>query len=161
MIEDIKAALRELESEDGRLLPADVVNAARDEDSVLHSHFQWNDTIAGEKYRLSQARQLIRLVRVDVIVHEIPLNVVSYLRDPDSEAHSAGYRSVVALRTEVDSARAAIIAEMSRVASAVRRARLVAAVLGVDGDIEAISALAAAVTERVSTPPPPPEAPPV
>lgn len=46
----------------GELHPADVVRAARPETSVLHSHFDWDDSTAAEKYRLWQARRLIRVV---------------------------------------------------------------------------------------------------
>lgn len=47
-----------------RLTPALVVDAARPEESPLHSRFEWDDKVAGEAYRLDQARRLIRSVRV-------------------------------------------------------------------------------------------------
>lgn len=50
----------------GLLTPKAVINEARDPDSSLHSAFQWDDTIAGENWRLFQARQLITTVRVRV-----------------------------------------------------------------------------------------------
>jgi len=39
-----------------------VVDASRPEDAILHRAFEWNDTIAGEKFRLVQARTLTRVV---------------------------------------------------------------------------------------------------
>ena len=45
MNENVAEVLKELER-DGRLLPVDVVERARDEDSPLHSHFEWNDGLA-------------------------------------------------------------------------------------------------------------------
>lgn len=39
-----------------------VVEAARPETAPLHPAFEWNDGIAAEKFRQSQARQLIRAV---------------------------------------------------------------------------------------------------
>ena len=43
-----------------------VVNLARNEDSVMHNDFEWDDEIAGEKYRVIQAQTMIRnLVLVD------------------------------------------------------------------------------------------------
>jgi len=50
------------------LHPKDVVDAARPKSSPLHSQFEWDNTAAGEKYRLHQARQLIS-VYVEVSVY--------------------------------------------------------------------------------------------
>lgn len=49
-------------SHGGHLEPEDVLNAARAHNSLLHTHFEWNDSIAAEKYRLQQARQLLKLI---------------------------------------------------------------------------------------------------
>jgi hypothetical protein len=38
-----------------------IVDLARDENSVLHNDFEWNDEIAGQKYRLMQAQQMVRM----------------------------------------------------------------------------------------------------
>lgn len=43
------------------ITPQSVVDLARDEKSALHSDFEWNDTIAGEKYRKIQASEMIRM----------------------------------------------------------------------------------------------------
>jgi len=44
----------------GILKPQAVVDVAADEDNVLHDQFCWDDEKAAEKYRLVQARQVIR-----------------------------------------------------------------------------------------------------
>ncbi len=41
------------------ITPQNVVDLARNENSVIHNDFEWNDTVAGEKYRLIQARKMI------------------------------------------------------------------------------------------------------
>lgn len=41
-----------------------VVNVARDENNILHNIFEWDDTVAGEKYRKIQASQLISNLKV-------------------------------------------------------------------------------------------------
>lgn len=144
--------LHELER-DGRLQPADVVTDARDPTSPLHSHFEWDDSVAAERHRLSQARTLIRSVKIHVTVRDTPLSVVGYIRDPElQDTRNPGYRNVLQLRTEEDSARAAIIEEMKRVANAARRAKSLAAVLGLTDQIEEIDRLAQNVTERVALP---------
>lgn len=37
----------------------DILEAARDENSELHKCFEWDDSIAAEKYRLHQARLIV------------------------------------------------------------------------------------------------------
>ena len=41
------------------LTPKTLVDVSRDENAPLHCEFEWNDGIAGEKYREFQARKLI------------------------------------------------------------------------------------------------------
>lgn len=48
----------------GELTPGAVVQVARDPKHPLHNRFEWDDSVAAEKYRLDQARQLIRVVKV-------------------------------------------------------------------------------------------------
>ncbi len=48
----------------GSLTSSAVVDAARDPDAPLHPAFTWDDEVAGEKWRLVQARLLIRAVVV-------------------------------------------------------------------------------------------------
>lgn len=48
---------------DRKVTPEEVLEQARsDENSELHKCFEWNDSIAAEKYRLTQARQIIQLL---------------------------------------------------------------------------------------------------
>ena len=56
--------LERIRSLTGKLLPKDVVKEAQKKKSPLHSAFEWDDEIAGEKYRVSQARTIIRSVLV-------------------------------------------------------------------------------------------------
>lgn len=46
----------------GRLTPPAVVEAAREARHPLHKHFEWDDAVAAQSYRLDQARMLIRSV---------------------------------------------------------------------------------------------------
>ena len=51
----------------GRLVPSDVVEEAKAEDSVLHRYFDWNNREAAQKWRIVQARDLISaIVTVEV-----------------------------------------------------------------------------------------------
>lgn len=61
---DLRGQLQAIYDEHKRLTPSLVVDAARDKAHPLHARFEWDNAIAGEKYRLDQARDLIRSVRV-------------------------------------------------------------------------------------------------
>ena len=63
MREDVKSELEFIRQRNGGLLKAsDVVEYARDNNSALHTMFEWDDSEAAEKYRLMQARSIIRVV---------------------------------------------------------------------------------------------------
>lgn len=59
---EIIAELRRIAKLGGGIIQAlDVVAAARDESSVLHDQFDWDDEEAAEKWRLMQARRILRV----------------------------------------------------------------------------------------------------
>lgn len=64
-IEEIR---RRLVAELKAFTPHHVLDDARDPDSPLHNHFEWDDTTAAEQHRLQQARTLInglRIIRIE------------------------------------------------------------------------------------------------
>lgn len=58
------------------LIPENVVNVARDENNILHEMFEWDDSIAGEKYRKQQASKIIANISVKVIAEDKPNKLV-------------------------------------------------------------------------------------
>lgn len=44
--------------------PEVLLDASRDENSPTHCEFEWDDTVAAEKYRIEQATNLIRHIRI-------------------------------------------------------------------------------------------------
>lgn len=56
--------LTAIRDEHGQLTPALVVDAARNPEHPLHSRFEWDDTLAAEQWRLEQAGQLLRIVKL-------------------------------------------------------------------------------------------------
>lgn len=83
----LRDVLQALYDERGKLTPALVVDVARDPDHVLHNRFEWDDSIAGERYRRDQAHELIRSVRVNYVSArtEEPLSIRAFqaVKDPD------------------------------------------------------------------------------
>lgn len=59
--------LQELTESEGGLTPQKLVDASRDENHPLHCEFEWDDSVAAEAYRITQAKQLIRDI---TIVHD-------------------------------------------------------------------------------------------
>lgn len=56
--------LERIKQRDGTIHADVVVDEARPEDAVLHPAFTWEDEVAAEKYRVIEARTLIKKVRV-------------------------------------------------------------------------------------------------
>jgi hypothetical protein len=86
-------ALFDLEKEDGRIFPADVVKAAEPKSSPLHDHFEWDNSEAGHQWRLQQARSLI--ARYTVAYETGPEKQVVHLRGLVAlRSEGGGYRSL-------------------------------------------------------------------
>jgi hypothetical protein len=135
-LEELKALA---DANGGLLTPAAVVERAENPKSALHGAFEWDDTEAARKYRLEQARQLIR-VTVEVIrtpTEETKVTAFFALRGDRYE--EGGYRHMPTL-VKTQAGREAILAtalweleafrdkyaqltEIAHVFSAIRKAR--------------------------------------
>lgn len=56
--------LEKIRKRDGAITPTAVVESARPEKSPIHKVFEWDDSIAAEKYRIDQANRMTRAVQV-------------------------------------------------------------------------------------------------
>ncbi|MET0530060.1 MAG: hypothetical protein ABW003_17275 [Microvirga sp.] len=83
----------------GELRPPRVVMAAKAEDHPLHPHFEWRDRIAANKYRLDQARTLIRVIREDDAYTGKPVR--SFL-SVTTKHGGVSYRTVGDVQTSAD-----------------------------------------------------------
>lgn len=68
----------------GELYPAHVIEAAKNPKNPLHKHFEWDDKIAAEKFRLDQARLLIRVIRIEDDAGDIRRQYIS-VRGPGAK----------------------------------------------------------------------------
>jgi hypothetical protein len=76
---DLESLLREVRERRGLLTPQNVVEEAKPQDHPLHSHFEWEDSIAAHEFRIIQARQLIRRVTVTrVTPDDMPMTVRTF-----------------------------------------------------------------------------------
>lgn len=65
----VGGVLNKIEQENGKVTKESFLDYSRDENSETHSMFEWDDSIAAEKYRLRQAGKIISQLEV-TIVHE-------------------------------------------------------------------------------------------
>lgn len=95
---DVLGELERIAKEGGGILTAEaVVEAARDEDSPLHASFTWDNSEAAAKWRLHQARNLIRVsVRyIQPIRGAEPVSVRAFVSlSPDRSNEGGGYRLI-------------------------------------------------------------------
>ena len=119
--ERVVEELTKLQNQYGQLAPEVVVDAAKDTDSPLHNYFEWSDDVAGHAYRLDQARQLIRSVKVELTVHSRIINTVAYVRDQRALPKESGYVSIEQV-TPQGLAEQTLDAEFQRIQGAVERA---------------------------------------
>lgn len=143
------AILRSLEREDGSIDPEALLAVAAADDHPLHSDFEWNNEVAGHQHRLTQARSIIRAVRLHHPVPSvpIPLNVPAYVRDLRSE--TSGYRAILKVRDDGAAARETVLDAMSRASAAIRRAKSLAVVFGTEDLVDQAEALVREIVERV------------
>ena len=103
-------ALGDIETLHGVVRPETVVEVARDPNHVLHKHFDWDNTSAGDKYRLQQARALITSYKITV-TYDHPGGGVRKVTIPAmvQPVKEAGYVSVEVAMTDTDQ-RAQVVA---------------------------------------------------
>lgn len=83
----------------GMLQPKTVVESARPDHSPLHDSFDWDDSEAAEKWRLTQARQLIRaVVQYEQVGNKTISTRVFVSLTPDRE--ESGYRLTNAVMSD-------------------------------------------------------------
>ena len=133
----------------GTLTPEAVVADAKPAKSLLHGEFEWDDKIAGHKFRLDQARDMIASVRVYIELKTEVVVAPCYIRDPDAAANEQGYQSVANLRNDKDRALDALISEAGRAAAYMGRVRALAVALDLEDQVDDIIGQFAAFRSRV------------
>lgn len=83
-------------AQDGLLRAKDVVDFARSNpDSKLHAHFEWDDSVAAEEFRLHQARGLIRaVITFQPATDGTPVRTRAYISLPSERVNGGGYRRI-------------------------------------------------------------------
>lgn len=80
-----------IEARDGAVTQESLVDSARSEGSAIHGLFEWDDRIAGEKWRLNQARVILSNLKVTVLDSggQEPQKVRAYLNPNPIDARAS------------------------------------------------------------------------
>jgi len=136
----------------GNLTPDAVVEDARHKKSPLHEFFDWDDSEAAHKWRIEQARSLIRSVRVEIVTEEKTVSTVRYLRNPEA-GKGQGYVDVAVLRESTDLARRALRAEFARAKALFDRAEGLAEAFDMRNEIVELRERVVEMDERLQRAP--------
>lgn len=147
--DEVRNALADLERK-GRLTADEVVSAARDPASPLHRHFDWDNDVAADSWRIEQARRLIRGVKVIVEHDEIRVATPRYVRDAALDGAEQGYVTMEQIRREPANAAALLVYEFGRAVSHCRRSLDIAEVVGVEVEAQKIIASIERLLKRLS-----------
>ncbi len=85
--------------------PERIVDIARDEGTELHKCFEWDDTVAAEKYRNVQAREVLRQLvvkRVEPPKNDNEEEKVTYFRVFEASPEKNTYKSVALIVQNAD-----------------------------------------------------------
>ena len=88
--------LEKLEDENGRLTPEIVLDASREKDAPLHPCFEWNDSVAAEKYRKSQATDILCNLVVTIEQPDTPKKTVRAFVNVTPQERRGSFIGIVA-----------------------------------------------------------------
>lgn len=83
--------------------PEQVLNKAKDENSELHKCFDWNDSSAAEKFRLIQARDVIRhliVIKRDEYEEKEPVQFRVMMKNERTQ--DSGYKQTIVMVKDED-----------------------------------------------------------
>lgn len=105
--EALRAAFQEIaNANEGFLRPKDALEAAKKSTHILHDYLEWDDSTAGEQYRLAQISGLIRHVKFYTIRQEHETKTVNfqsvrqYHNLPSGRNTKEGYEDIVDIMME-------------------------------------------------------------
>ena len=114
---DYKQRILELARQAGGMLTTDdVLHDAINPDSVLHRHFEWDDSRAAIEHRKYQARQLIQSVKI-TFAHAPTVQVNALVSIPSDRNAGGGYRFAADILTGPEKIRQEFLEEVWRKAA--------------------------------------------
>lgn len=117
--EAVQIEAQKLFDANGEVKPSELLDSARPKDSPAHNAFEWNNTKAGQEFRLIQARNWLRVVVIRT-ESEAPERLVHVPRVVSSgeESKEGSYKPATALIHNIDEFERALNAAMQRLNAA-------------------------------------------
>jgi hypothetical protein len=128
-------ALESCRDSDGILSTPNVVEAAKNPNSILHLYFEWDDQQAANQHRLEQAAKLIRSFKVSIVVKSQKMLVPLYINHP-SPSHPRSYLPTAEIKQDAVLSNGVILDEMSRIENAIKRAIAISCELNLQSEFE-------------------------
>lgn len=120
--ESTKEILQKIAEQNGALTPEAVLDFAKPKTSPIHHLFEWSNSKAAELYRLTQARELIRRIKVEYITEESKSVTVRAYHHVTTQQDSDESRGVyVPLDVAMSNYRDQLLAQCMRDMEAFRR----------------------------------------
>ena len=96
--------LERIERRDGTITREAFLEESRPEDSPTHACFEWDDSVAAEKYRLNQSSAVIRDIKVTIVSESAePVKTAAFVNImPNPTAQEAQYQSVDVAVSDTD-----------------------------------------------------------
>lgn len=145
----IRQAIAELADANGVVTAKAVFEAARSANSILHGEFEWDGNAAIVALGMQRAAELIRTVRIEVVVDTHKIVAPYYVNDPRDDKTGV-YRPLISIKNEETIKHGVLINEISRIESAINRARAIVGVLDIQPEFEKMLASVNVIRTRVS-----------
>ena len=135
---ELEKILKGIQKRNGGVLrPENVVETARPPGSALHSFFTWDDSEAAEKWRLEEARTLIRTVTIVQVNSQKLFRTPVFVRDVTIPSGEQGYSDIRGI-TEMEAKMKTLSYELERAEGALNRAISIAEYFGIKDVLESI-----------------------
>jgi hypothetical protein len=113
--------LRSLRGDNAGVLdPERIVDFASDPETALHAKFEWDDSVAGHKHRIWQARQLIRVYVTVLDTGKGAEPIRMYVTTVQSEEQPGGYRLTEEVLGDEEARHSLIIGQLNRLLSIIK-----------------------------------------
>lgn len=131
----IRQAIAELADANGVVTAKAVFEAARSPNSILHHEFEWDGDKAVISLGMQRAAELIRSVRVEIVVQSHKIVAPYYVNDP-RDSQTGVYQPLSVARNDDTMKRGVLINEISRIEAAIKRASAISGVLDLSDEFE-------------------------
>jgi hypothetical protein len=86
--QQVGEAIESIKEREGKLNPELIVKYAKKKDNFLNKYFEWDDSVASEKWRLQQARNITSHVVEVIVIREKEVETRSFFSITNEEGNN-------------------------------------------------------------------------